>query len=306
MSKSTLAVVVTHNRLELLKRCIYQLKNLSTNPAKILIIDNGSTDGTKEFLLKNKIDHISQENLGSSGGWYEGLKYGLEHSYEYCWLMDDDGYPEKDALFHLVNNMSSEISCISSVVLNESDHNNFVFPIPRLNKHLNPTLFPFFRKVRRLDSIYFKNQTVYNFDHLFNGCLINMAAVRKIGNVNKDYFIMGDEVDYFYRLRSAGKVLTLFKAKHFHPSVEDRPYTKTKVFYLVRNSLILHRLYFDKSWIRNMFLILIVLLRVLKRNGPGAFSSFLFGSNRKLFFQAIYRGLRNDLSQIDESLFTNS
>ena len=52
MSKSTLAVVVTHNRLELLKRCIYQLKNLSTNPAKILIIDNGSTDGTKEFLLK--------------------------------------------------------------------------------------------------------------------------------------------------------------------------------------------------------------------------------------------------------------
>ena len=86
-----------------------------------------------------------------------------------------------------------------------------------------------------------------------------MAAVRKIGNVNKDYFIMGDEVDYFYRLRSAGKVLTLLK-QHFHPSVED-DYTQKLKYLLVRNSLILHRLSFDKSWIRNMFRIS-VLLRV--------------------------------------------
>ena len=100
-----------------------------------------------------------------------------------------------------------------------------------------------------------------------------MAAVRKIGNVNKDYFIMGDEVDYFKRLRSAGKVLTL--KQNIFILNEDRAYTKTKVFYLVRNSqfcidyilIKLDKKYvsnincsparFKKKWSRSIFIIFI-------------------------------------------------
>ena len=34
---------------------------------------------------------------------------------------------------------------------------------------------------------------------IFNGTLIAVNSINKIGNVNKDYFIYGEEVDYFHR-----------------------------------------------------------------------------------------------------------
>ncbi len=44
------AVVVTYNRLNLLQRVVGALKGQSKRLDKIYIINNGSTDGTKEWL----------------------------------------------------------------------------------------------------------------------------------------------------------------------------------------------------------------------------------------------------------------
>ena len=60
-----LAAIITHNRCELLRRCVNALNEQSLKLEKILVINNSSTDGTESFLLKNKIDHINQ-NEGSA------------------------------------------------------------------------------------------------------------------------------------------------------------------------------------------------------------------------------------------------
>ena len=44
-------------------------------------------------------------------------------------------------------------------------------------------------------------QETYDFTFLFNGALIRVSTLKKIGNVCRDYFLYGDEVDYFFRLR---------------------------------------------------------------------------------------------------------
>ena len=44
------AVVVTYNRLNLLQRVVGALKGQSKKLDKIYIVNNGSTDGTKEWL----------------------------------------------------------------------------------------------------------------------------------------------------------------------------------------------------------------------------------------------------------------
>ena len=54
-----------------------------------------------------------------------------------------------------------------------------------------------------------------NFTNFFNGTLIAVNSINKIGNVNKDYFIYGEEVDYFHRLRKVGKVSTYINSTHF-------------------------------------------------------------------------------------------
>ena len=97
------AVVVTYNRLELLKHgieCLRKQRQLS----KIIIVNNGSTDGTTEWLKgiggmasqvstaskEPNIDVINQENVGGSGGFYTGIKAAFDDGADWIWCMDDD------------------------------------------------------------------------------------------------------------------------------------------------------------------------------------------------------------------------
>lgn len=47
------AVVVTYNRLEFLKDCVDALKHQTYKNMDIVIVNNGSTDGTSEWLSTN-------------------------------------------------------------------------------------------------------------------------------------------------------------------------------------------------------------------------------------------------------------
>ena len=63
-----IAVVVTYNRKELLKRNITCLR-ANTPVSSIVVVNNGSTDGTGEWLDDQKdLTVIHQENVGGSGG----------------------------------------------------------------------------------------------------------------------------------------------------------------------------------------------------------------------------------------------
>ena len=63
-----IAVVVTYNRKELLKKCIGKLRE--NNPSQIIVVNNDSTDGTAQWLeTQTDLMVIQQENLGGSGGF---------------------------------------------------------------------------------------------------------------------------------------------------------------------------------------------------------------------------------------------
>lgn len=287
-----LAAVVTYNRKELLLRCIRHIQSQSRKANQILIVDNGSTDGTKELLLHENVVLITQPNLGSAGGWNRAISYAIDHNYDAVWLMDDDGYPSEDSLRILEPLLLPNISCASSVVLQQSRHDHFVFPFPRLNQLGLPSLAPFNRKFQTLHLLasYCRTKT-YPFAHLFNGALINIAAAKSIGNVNQSYFLYGDEVDYFCRLRRYGPVISALDAHHFHPDVRSRPLTFTKAALYVRNSLWVHKLYFDKPVLRSILTIIAAVCRVLRRNKlTYTLTAFLTLQPLRLF-PAIYAGL---------------
>ena len=96
MMKKVLAIIVTYNRLDCLKECLASLNSQTCQDFDILVINNGSTDGTKEYLdSKENLLKIHQNNLGGAGGFYAGMKYMYDNGYEWLWMMDDDGLPEK-------------------------------------------------------------------------------------------------------------------------------------------------------------------------------------------------------------------
>ena len=288
--KAVLAVVVTHNRLELLKRCISYLKQQSA-PVDILIIDNASSDGTKEYLIANNIDQITQENSGSSGGWWRALKTAAERGYRYAWLMDDDGFPDTKALEILSSQMNENTICLSSLVVKENKKDELVFGMPRLNSNGFPVILSFKRKFITVQELPL-TEGKYPHAHLFNGALINVEKANQLGEVDRSYFMYGDEVDYFYRMRKAGNIYSAVNALHYHPDVSQRNIDKKKVYYFIRNTIILNHLYFDKAFVRDFFTIGVAMFRILKRNGPGQFLSYFFGVNSKYFYPAISDGFK--------------
>ena len=292
------AAVVTYNRHQLLGRCIDRLQSQTRPLDQIIIINNSSTDGTEDMLRARGVSFITQENTGSAGGWARSIQYAMDEGYDAVWLMDDDGYPQEDALAALENRMAPDVACASSVVLREDKPTHLVFAMPLLDKGGLPVIFGAPRKVSTLAELrVLAPGGVYPFVHLFNGALVSVATARKVGNVNQDFFIFGDEVDYFFRLRAAGRVISVLDSAQLHPDVSRRPYTPVKIYYYIKNTLILNARYFNAARLRNLLTIAAALGRTANRNGLAGALSYPFGANAAMFYRAVARGLRGQIGK---------
>ena len=295
---SVLAVVVTHNRRRLLERCIDYLQKQSRIPDAILVINNGSTDDTAQMLQARGIPYKTQDNVGSAGGWYSGVQHALEGKYDAVWLMDDDGYPDVESLQILEQALQPGIACVSSVVLREDKPTHFVFPVSILDNKGLPVIFALPRKIPTLERLSkISDNGLYPFAHLFNGALVSMDAVRQIGNINRNYFIYGEEIDYFFRLQTYGPIYSVLNAHHFHPDVSKRPYTPAKIYYYVKNTMILNRRYFNRAVVRNILTIIAVLSRTAYRNGLLTALSYVAGKNTRILYRAVSNGLHGHIGK---------
>lgn len=101
-------LIVTYNRKKLLEQCIFAVKNQSFTYFDLYIVDNASTDGTKEVvqkekLLDSRIHYLNTgKNMGGAGGFFYGIKSLALKGYERFWIMDDDTIPEENALEKLL------------------------------------------------------------------------------------------------------------------------------------------------------------------------------------------------------------
>lgn len=55
---------------------------------------------------------ILPENIGGSGGFYEGIRIAYDMGYEFIWLMDDDGRPKNNLTFEEIYNVSIKLFSI--------------------------------------------------------------------------------------------------------------------------------------------------------------------------------------------------
>ena len=133
----TAAVVVTHNRIDLLRQCVAQLEN-QICACDILIVDNASTDGTAQWLESQPDLHCRNTgaNLGGAGGFNLGMRWAVEAGYDYVWVMDDDCLPQPDALEKLLEAdriLEGNYGWLSSVAL-WTDGSECIMNRQKLNK----------------------------------------------------------------------------------------------------------------------------------------------------------------------------
>ncbi len=210
-------VTVTFNRKNLLVNNIESIIKQDYKVDCIIIVDNHSTDGTKEEItkkfLKNKnIKYVYlDENTGGAGGFYYGCKIAYESGYDWVILMDDDGKFENSEgitnLFKIIKQKklsSNEKVMLNSIVLCEK--NKMPFGLFSINDKFEDI-------VDKAD-----NGVILNRINPFNGTLISKKLIEEIGFPNKDLFLTSDEVEYSFRAdESNAYIATVVNSLYFHP-----------------------------------------------------------------------------------------
>lgn len=292
-----LAAIVTYNRSKLLERCIDHIRMQNRPPEGLLVINNSSPDDTVEMLERKGIDYLTQANLGGAGGFNRALEEAQARGYDAVWLMDDDGFPHEDALGHLVSTLDDpRIACACPLVVRENQPTHFVWPFPVLDRDGLPVVIAAKRKIDTVEELrhHAKGDT-YPFAHLFNGTLLRTDAIPRIGTVDTNFFIMGDELDFLMRLIRERSVVSHLQAFHLHPDVAGRPLDARKFYYYVRNSIVVNNRYANKAPLRNVMAVLAALGRTAARNSPWEALSYLAGPRAPVLWKAVGRGMRGKI-----------
>lgn len=197
LTNATAAVIVTFNRSAKLAKVIDAVMNQSVRPDVILVIDNASTDDTAEMVAAKADDTLRYvrlpENVGGAGGFHAGMKLAYELSADFMWVMDDDAYPEPDALKILLTSIADfeekfhwrpSFACSAVKWTDQSlCEMNTPMPVwdwPRFYSSQSPYLL-----VKSCS---------------FVSVLIPRWAVEKHGLPIKEYFIWFDDAEYTQRI----------------------------------------------------------------------------------------------------------
>ena len=217
--KNTIAaVVVTYNRKELLVECINALLKQTHKLDAIYIIDNASNDGTKEYLKEKKLlDKIKYFRLKKNTGGAGGFNYGIDKAYKnyaWIWAMDDDAIVYKDALEKLVNNKYYTDSKVGALVCNTiySKYLSFKISITLSAAISNEKIF----QNRKLNLEDFDNNFVRISTFSLLGILFRTNIIEEIGNVNKDFFIESDDLDFTLRISKKYKIIWVKNSRLLH------------------------------------------------------------------------------------------
>jgi len=101
--QKVLVVIITYNGMQWIERCLGSVLNSSID-VDAFIVDNGSTDGTQEYIKKKSrvIFVQNKKNLGFGKANNIALKYALSHEYDYVYLLNQDAWIEKDTIEKMI------------------------------------------------------------------------------------------------------------------------------------------------------------------------------------------------------------
>ena len=208
MKYSVNAVIVTCNRCELLKKSIEALLTSRYELNSIIIINNASTDGTKEYLdslNETKLIIIHQEvNEGGAGGFFHGIKEAYERGCDFVWIMDDDTVVTESALEELINGYEilrdRPVGFLASNVFWQDDKPCFM--------NICNTWY---------DWNEYASEGIIRVSHCsFVSMLIPSWVVKEVGYPIKEYFIWGDDGEYSTRILQRYEGYLCGKSKVHH------------------------------------------------------------------------------------------
>lgn len=201
-------VIVTRSNRKYLEPCLASLIGPPfRHTYDVVIVDNGSTDGTQDWL-KATYPVVALIDNGANVGLSRACNQGIAASTgRYVLLLNDDTLVTAEALDGMVDflDRTPEAGAVGGRLMNEDGtvqacYNSFstLREEALIATRLGEALWPGYPSV--MDAT-----EVARVDWICSACImLRRAALDQVGLLDEEYFIYGDEVDLQYRLQKAG------------------------------------------------------------------------------------------------------
>lgn len=216
-------VILTLNNYKLIEEELNLFKKLDTQGliVDLVIIDNGSIDGTDKLLKTTKLNNIklkvitNSRNLGFATGNNQGINYSLSNNPDYILLLNNDMVFEKDFLSKLVDfaNKNKEYGIISPKIYFAKGHE---FHKDRYKENEKGKVIWYAGASIDWDNIYTSHDRVDEVDNglieklrqvdvASGACmLIRKEVVKKIGGLDEKLFLYWEDAEYSQRVIQNG------------------------------------------------------------------------------------------------------
>ncbi len=230
-------IVLTLNSAKLIKSCLDSILNQGIVQTEIIVVDNGSNDGTPGFLRKNypQVTLIENKtNLGAAKARNQGIE--AAHG-EWVLSLDCDVVIDKDFLYNISNmldNLAPDVGLIQPKILDS--RNGAIYSTGIAVSFL-----------RRFHDIGKGEKDHGQFDksaYIFGACsaaaLYNRAMLDKIkektGYFDERFFFLFEDADLSWRAqRKSYKTIFYPNAKCFHYGNSSKTPVKTRQYLCLRN-----------------------------------------------------------------------
>ncbi|MDN3606610.1 glycosyltransferase family 2 protein [Kaistella yonginensis] len=215
-------IIVTFNAMKWAEKCFSSLRKSSV-PVQTIVVDNGSNDGTQDFIKNNfpEVEFLqSPENLGFGKGNNLGIEMAYKKGADFFYLMNQDAWIFDDSIQNLLDVFENhpkkeEIGILSPMHLDGSEEKLDLF----LDKYIAQNF-----KTRMISDLYlnqvksFYEISFINAAHWF----LPKETVEKVGGFNPYFFHYGEDNEYVNRLHFHGKkILLCAKSRVVHDGKQN-------------------------------------------------------------------------------------
>ena len=223
--------ILNYNGREVTAECLDSLAEIDYSGHEVVLVDNGSKDGSPEFFKERYRDVTlieNGENLGFTGGNNAAISYAMARDFDYVLLLNNDTVVDPSFLTELVR-VAEERSDVG--MLNPKI---WFYDFPDLLWYAGGRI-SFFKGVEHFG---FKKRCGPELDRqqevtFITGCafLIKRAVLEKVGPLDDRLFAYCEDLDWSFKVREAGfKGLYVPESVIWHKEGIDAKKNKSNAF----------------------------------------------------------------------------
>lgn len=207
-------VVLTFNNYKDTFECLASLRKLTYSNHRIVLVDNGSSDGTPERVRTDFPEvHVieNKANLGVPAGYNVGFRYALQQGADHVFMLNNDTVVDPGILEPLVKATETPGAAVLCPIVYYYDQPTEVWSAGAKYRPLPPAIIMEYR-VHQLPQGYHELEYAISC-----GILITRQAFETVGLFDENFLFLWDDLDFSVRVRRHNmKIFQVPDAKMWH------------------------------------------------------------------------------------------